>query len=810
MKKILSKIIFILFAFIPFIKEAYGIENYYINATLQNNGDLLVQEYFNMNGEFNGFERIILYGNPDTYDFIPDLEYYGGSSLHNGTAIILNKIMAVPINSNFDFANVKGDEFTSTSSAEKGDYGVYMHSSEYYGESYLIYLPSTEEKAFYIEYTIKDLAILHNDVGELGWNVFGEELSESVEHLKITVNFPNNETEFRVWAHGPLKGVVTKEGQIKLVASITELSAYRAIDVRATFDTKIINYSTKKTNVSALNKIIAYEENAANQANYERKQQDLERQQEALTEINSCYEYLDRYCYEDAASLVKNILDDDVKAEYTRMLEELNILITNKEETTAKDSVTAAEDYLHYYNYEMAVENVSILTNEELKKELTDRIDKVKDKLIQVEEANYKKFKLYSYGTIAAIIIILVYMYYYHDREYKSNFKIPYLREKPNHYSPATVSYLFERKITNDAVSAEILQLINKSALNCEKITTNKKEDYLLSKNTEYKETLTAKEEAIIRLVTNGSTAIKLSEIKKKASSSYRSFLSRWDAVQKHCIVEALEENIYVDDELAKYKKSKGASEVLRSILIIIAVLCIQTIIFLIPGIILVFVANKIGTNSESSNLNIKKNTSKRISTIVLVLLIISSIISIIYASVTYHFISGIFKLPTICLILAILSLIYVGACKKRTETGAHEYSRWKAFKHFLYDFGKMDIKEIGEVKLWKEYLVYATVLGCADRVEKAMKLRVKDLGISEGEFTTTDYYIFNEISNNINRGIRDAHSKAISSKIASESSSSGSSSSGSSGSWSSGSGGGGGFSSGGGSFGGGGGGGRF
>ena len=45
-----------LIMFCPVFVKAYGIENYYIDASLTKTGDLVVQEYFNLNGEFNGFE----------------------------------------------------------------------------------------------------------------------------------------------------------------------------------------------------------------------------------------------------------------------------------------------------------------------------------------------------------------------------------------------------------------------------------------------------------------------------------------------------------------------------------------------------------------------------------------------------------------------------------------------------------------------------------------------------------------------------------------------------------------------------------
>ena len=58
MKK-LKILLIAIFLFIPAKVLGYGIENYYVNATVEKNGDLEVEEYFEMNGDFNGMERII-------------------------------------------------------------------------------------------------------------------------------------------------------------------------------------------------------------------------------------------------------------------------------------------------------------------------------------------------------------------------------------------------------------------------------------------------------------------------------------------------------------------------------------------------------------------------------------------------------------------------------------------------------------------------------------------------------------------------------------------------------------------------------
>ena len=156
MKKIIKIIIFSLLTIFPITVYAEsGIEKFYINAIVEENGDLTVEEYFYLNGEFNGMEREILYKNDDLYDFRPELDYYGGSKIHNGSGIELNEIRALPIDDDFDFSNIGGTKFELVSSADAGDYGVYEIDTLSDGENYRIYLPDSYNEAFYIKYTLK-------------------------------------------------------------------------------------------------------------------------------------------------------------------------------------------------------------------------------------------------------------------------------------------------------------------------------------------------------------------------------------------------------------------------------------------------------------------------------------------------------------------------------------------------------------------------------------------------------------------------------------------------------------------------------
>ena len=154
--------------------------------------------------------------------------------------------------------------------------------------------------------------------------------------------------------------------------------------------------------------------------------------------------------------------------------------------------------------------------------------------------------------------------------------------------------------------------------------------------------------------------------------------------------------------------------------------------------------------------------------------------------------------LPFVLLIFNIIFLIYVLMFTKKTSRGIEHYVRWKAFKRFLFDFGRFDEKELPEIELWERYLVYASIFGIADKVSETMKIKFNSSNYNiSNRRILFDYMLWSSLNRNLNGTISSSVSTA-NNKVMEASSSK----------MSSGGGFGGGFSSGGG-FGGGGGGGR-
>lgn len=843
MKKLLFTILLFLLC-LPCVK-AYGIEKYYINATVQDNGDIIVEEYFNMTGSFNGFERIIDYKNTSNYDFNPNLSMYGPSSLYNGSGIEMQTIMAVDIDPNFNFTNITGTTFNKVSSASKGDFGKYTVSSRSTGYSYLIYLPSSKKKAFYLKYKVSNVAVLHNDVAELYWNIFDKQLREDIGDLVVTVNFPNNKN-LRVWAHGPLEGNVEKVGTTKLVASMHAVPSNTAIDVRATFDKELISSSSKKTNVNALDKILNYEEDKAREANYEREQLREKNEKAAKEELEYCEQHPTITCYKTVKDLIKNLVDNKLIKDYTTRIEALLPTIIKDMTEEAQNRIEDVRRYPSYQNYNNTIAYIETMPT---CKERTQLLKSVKELLPNVIEfmqtealykieivrknptfKNYSDTKIYiesmptckektsllqtikalekivkekehekniinivfSALSVIGICIITYLTKKYYQHRYKQDFDAKYLREIPEKISPTTLGFLLHKEITNDAISALILKLINQDVIRYEKITNT---NYKLIDNST-SSTLTSEESRIIKLIFHDSKEVTLKGIKGYARIHYSTTRTAYNAFRDEALSNAKKENYYEKDP--KNKEINGF--LYWSIILPFATLaiCFPLIIIILPISLILFVIGLIVllVNGEI------KFTRRRTMILVNILMIIFQFIQMLYLFITlqyYHFslLSNLFVM-----LIAIISIVVIKKLEIVTKKGQESLAKWKALKNFFNDFSRFDEKELPEVKLWKDFLVYATVMGCAKKLAKQMNLKLASLNQPDINYESAlgACYVGGIISSSVLHAERVAASAY---NVAHSSSGSGES-------WSSGSGHGGGFSSGGGHGGGGGGGGRF
>lgn len=261
MKK--SLLLLILLFLIPMgvsaLEPNYRIDGFYVEADVKENGDMLVKEQILMKGSFNGYVR--------------DL-YRGSIALTSASDIELQRICEVnpSIPGDFDLDIDTVDCFSEQLYAEKGDSYVYTLNQISNGISLTMYnYTPSGSKYFYIEYLLKDVVVLHNDVAELYWKFIGSEFSDDIAAVKITINLPDKASDLRVWAHGPVNGEIDKYDGNKIVLKVDDLYANTFVEARATFDKDIIPYGTKNSGVDSLSSILDEEQKWADEANAQRK-----------------------------------------------------------------------------------------------------------------------------------------------------------------------------------------------------------------------------------------------------------------------------------------------------------------------------------------------------------------------------------------------------------------------------------------------------------------------------------------------------------------------------------------------------------
>ena len=470
--------------------------------------------------------------------------------------------------------------------------------------------------------------------------------------------------------------------------------------------------------------------------NNEQKQGYLNRLETALTkqveiDIEDVEKYSYIFYYNDTLELINMLNDNNPKKE--QLLKRLEVCqpAVNKywQESLDWDLELMTENNYRYLNEERMedfIESINQGFDEQSKLDYMLIVGELKEKL---EEKNERIRITWLWILIISYIILLGVVLQKANKLVKeiNKYDGKYYRDFPSGDNPYVLEYLMKKKITTLSFSATILSLIAKKVIKIEKNPIDEKDIQL--KLIDENQYLTNAEKSIIEALFDvvGDTRVcSLKELKKfgKKTSNAITLKAKIDKF-----------NVYAEKEA----KQKGYFEEKIKTTATKVIICIHYIIMFIIMI---------------AGVNYKINNGENI----IIGLILISIVSFI----SYKIISK---------------------DKGRTELGAEEYSKWLAHKRYLQHFSNFDEKDLPEVILWEKYLVTATILGCADKVQKRLKLYIAD--------TDNDYYDDILFYRNLNYMIRSINSSVKTSiSVANAMSSGGSSSSGGFGGGSSGGGG--------------------
>ncbi len=327
--------------------------------------------------------------------------------------------------------------------------------------------------------------------------------------------------------------------------------------------------------------------------------------------------------------------------------------------------------------------------------------DVLAEEQVRADDANSLRQEIRIKWWVAVIATIIFYIsivitffliYFKYDKEREPLFKQKYNREFIDDYNVEVIDYLMHRNITENALSASIMNLIYKKNIKVEPIENSKK-DYLFT--LQNKDNLNDTELALVDFLfttigkdnTFTTTALKKYASSTKTCNTFMSTYTNW----KNMVIKDGESQEFFE----KQKKYVFVPFIFLAYAIILMTFIIYNNIEFIPGIITV--------------------------------------------------------------VLAIIFLIYTLSFTKKTPKGMEHYAKWQAFKRFLADFGNFSIKELPEIILWERYLVYATIFGLADKVEKVMNVRIKEISNVDIDYLTLNYITNIHIANLITSSMHSA-----------------------------------------------------
>ena len=646
----------------------------YQDVTINTDGSLRVKEALWLNGDYNGANREIEFKKYNSYPFTGIYSNFSGDSdIYDATKITDIKVFDISqsnFNSIEDINNTE-KEFKKVEKASNGNYGVYTITEDINTVNISIYCPAKKKKVFYIEYTLKDAVVVHNDVAELYWCFTKNNSSTTISDYKAIVHLPQADNNVMIWSHGPATGNCNIIDYKTLSLEDTNIDPYEHETLRIMFSKALVPLAEKNSNVNGKEYILKYEKAMSdpNTASIETNKMNIEnRLSQIILELNET-PYMS--LYNSANELLEKITWDDIlKKEYQEKLNNFKEAVNQNWKESIEWDYNSMIKYnsISQYRIDYLLEEIDEGFDKDAKAEYYAKVNELQEMLNKKNLDNKHtilQIVVIGYFILGVICIFKLIKLFFERKSYNKK----YYRDFPSNDKAYIIDYLMNKKITTKTFLVTILDLIAEKKILLEKNSNDEDEFIFVLPKEQFSKT--SVENTVIEILFN--TIGKNNRCSMNELKNYGTNMSKSNALIRN--FRKFERK--VDEEVKRkeyFKKSDKFNNILRTV----------SVIFSLISIILgLFVSG----NGYISVLNYY-------------------LITIILSFVNYR----------------ILSLD-----KGRTKKGSIEYSKWLAHKRFLKDFGRFENKDLPEIILWDRYFVTAVILGCSNQVLKQMKIRIID-----------------------------------------------------------------------------------
>ncbi len=293
-----------------------------------------------------------------------------------------------------------------------------------------------------------------------------------------------------------------------------------------------------------------------------------------------------------------------------------------------------------------------------------------------------------GFGVPLIALVLVAWLYLKYGREPKTQFQAQYLRELPQPEQPPAMAAFIWRMgtIGRDDVTATLLDLVNRKVIDLERVTVEKKKLFGKDEATTYR--LTLHDERLGELLVYERDLVQ--------------FLFHQIAGGSTLVLSELK-------ELAKKKKTAFSSGYADW-------------------------TKKAKKEAERRGfLDAKAARMAVLGSAVSIAAIVAAGAAAIFAGWWFFFLG----IP-----VGIVLIFVSRAIKRRSQEAAELHAQYEALERYLKDFGRLQEKPPDAVVLWEHFLVYAVVFGIADKVVKAMTVKVPEV-IDDPAFRTSYFLWF-------------------------------------------------------------------
>ncbi|MFW6120031.1 MAG: DUF2207 family protein [Petrotogales bacterium] len=284
-----------------------------------------------------------------------------------------------------------------------------------------------------------------------------------------------------------------------------------------------------------------------------------------------------------------------------------------------------------------------------------------------------KKVLPYVVFGIALALLIIIYIRY--GREPKVSYDAEYEREIPYNDPPDVVNSIvrhFSRGVDDDGITATLMSLYKKDYID---IKGDKKKPVIEIAKVKDPSKLSATERALLEVLETGATK-GIFDFKK------------------------LQKLVKKDRKLAiKFNKSMNSYK------------------------------NEVTKQAKNKNYTVYKGNIYAKLVVALAVLIGGVILPIWISSPPTRMLiqHALIMIPVFWIFGAVIFLFPKVVFARRTKEGTVYHKKWMALKEFLENYSLISERPPESIVLWEDYLVYATALGIADKVEKALQKLVPE-----------------------------------------------------------------------------------